>query len=209
MTAESAALLAQFGLAAASLPALNNRAFCISATLPEHVSDTCLDSQERQRAAAYGHAGAAQHYIAAHVLLRAALSHYLDCAPTAIRYARQAGGKPILTHHALHFSLARRNGRCAIALSRTQPVGVDIEQIQPLAGMDDMAALYFSHAACQALNQLSGVARQRRFFELWTALEARAKCQGTGLEQPHSANLRVTHSWLDADWLIALAIQNR
>jgi phosphopantetheinyl transferase len=137
------------------------------------------------------------------------LSYYLDCAPTAISYARQTGGKPILTHHALHFNLARRNGRCAIALSRTQPVGVDIEQIQPLAGMDDMAALYFSHAACQALNPLSGVAKQRRFFELWTALEARAKCQGTGLAQQHSANLRVTHSWLDADWLIALAIQNR
>ena len=209
MTADSAALLAQFGLAAASLPVLNDRAVCILATLPAHVSDACLDSQERQRAAAYGHAGAAQYYIAAHVLLRAALSHYLDCAPTAIHYARQAGGKPILTCHDLHFSLARRNGHCAIALSRTQPVGVDIEQLQPLTGMDDMAAQYFSHAACQALQQLNGVTRQRRFFELWTALEARAKCQGTGLEQQHSANLRVTHSWLDADWVSALAIQNR
>ena len=208
MTAESAALLAQFGLAAASLPALNECAVCISATLPAHVSDTCLDSQERQRVAAYGHAGAAQHYLAAHVLLRAVLSHYLDCAPTAIRYARQTGGKPILTHHALHFSLARRNGRCAIALSRTQAVGVDIEQIQPLAGMDDIAALYFNRAACQALKQLRGVPKQRRFFEFWTALEARAKCQGTGLAQPHRASMHVTHTWLDADWVSALAIQN-
>ena len=213
MSADSAALLGYFGLTPGSLPQLTRAAACLVAPLPHGVPDHCLDRAEQQRAATYGERIAAGYFTAAHVLLRAVLSHYLGCAPADIAYAQQSHGKPILAaphSDQLHFSLARRNDRCAIALHRTQPVGVDIEQLRDVPGLDDVAALYFSARDCRSLKPLQGAARQRRFFELWTALEARVKCAGVGLTEAGRAGAvtayRVEHHEPEAGWLVALAV---
>ncbi|MHB1245627.1 MAG: 4'-phosphopantetheinyl transferase family protein [Sulfuriferula sp.] len=162
---------------------------------------------------AYRNLDAQQQFIASRVLLRAILGHYLDCAPTAIAYILQDHGKPILAAphtHQMHFSLARRNGWCTIALCHNQPVGVDIEQMRELPEMDDIAALYFSSQECKALNQLQGSTKQRRFFELWTALEAMGKRLGSGLTEAASAvsgnkGARVSLDCLNTKWLVAVA----
>jgi 4'-phosphopantetheinyl transferase len=213
LSADSAALLDYFGLTKASLPQLTSTPVCLVAPLPHGIPDHCLDRAEQQRAASYGDRIAAAHFTAAHVLLRAVLSHYLCCAPADIAYAQQSDGKPILAAphtDQLHFSLARRNDRCVIALHRTQPVGVDIEQLRDMPGLDDIAALYFSAQDCRTLKPLHGTARQRRFFELWTALEARAKCSGVGLTEAGRAGAgsayRVEHHEPEAGWLVALAV---
>ena len=76
--------------------------------------------------------------------------------------------------------------------------------------MDDVAALYFSAQDCQSLKQLNGAAKQRRFFELWTALEARVKCGGVGLMEAGRADedsvVRVEHHEREAGWLVALVV---
>ena len=156
MTTDSAALLAHFGLTPEILPKLAGGAEYVAVPLPQDIPAESLDASERQRAAAYGNPIAARHFTASRVLLRAVLSHYLGCAPASIAYVVQDHGKPILAAphtQQLHFSLARRNGRCAIALCRTRPVGVDIEHIRALPRMDDVAALYFSAQDCQSLKQ--------------------------------------------------------
>ena len=213
MTPDSATLLDYFGLTPGSLPKLTSGAAYLVALLPHGIHDSCLDSAEHQRAAAYGDRIAAGYFTASHVLLRAVLSHYLGCAPASIAYAQQSHGKPILAAPdtaQLHFSLARRNGRCAIALSRTEPVGVDIEQLRDVPGMDDVAALYFSAQDCRSLKPLQGAAKQRRFFELWTALEARVKCAGTALAEAGrgiaGSTYRVEYHEPEAGWLVALAV---
>lgn len=212
----NAALLAHFGLTPETLPKLAGGAEYLAVRLPQDVPKDCLDASERQRATAYGNPVGAQHYTASRVLLRAVLSHYLGCAPAAIAYALQDHGKPVLAAphtHQLHFSLARRVGWCAIALCRNQPVGVDIEQVRELVEMDDVAALYFSAQDCKALNQLSRSAKQRRFFELWTALEAMGKRLGLGLTEAGVAggasgnqSARVSHAYLETGWLVAMAV---
>ena len=213
MTPDSATLLDYFGLTPGNLPKLTSGAAYRVAPLPHSVPDSCLDSAEHQRAAAYGDRIAAGYFIASRVLLRAVLSHYLGCTPAEIAYAQQSHGKPVLAaphSDQLHFSLARRNDRCAIALHRTQPVGVDIEQLRDVPGLDDVAALYFSARDCRSLKPLQGAARQRRFFELWTALEARVKCAGVGLTEAGRAGAvtayRVEHHEPEAGWLVALAV---
>ncbi|GCB02318.1 hypothetical protein SFMTTN_3427 [Sulfuriferula multivorans] len=89
-------------------------------------------------------------------------------------------------------------------------MGVDIEQVYELPEMDDVAALYFSAQDCKALNQLSGSAQQRRFFELWTALEAMGKRLGLGLAEAGEASgnrsARVWHDHLETGWLVAVAV---
>jgi len=210
---DNAALLAHFGLAPAALPKLAEGAEYIAVPLPQDVPTESLDASERQRAAAYGNPVAAQHFTASRVLLRAVLGHYLGCAPAAIAYAVQNHGKPILAAphtQQLHFSLARRDGWCAIALCRNHPVGVDIERVRELMGMEDVAAVYFSASDCMALNQLNGLAKQRRFFELWTALEASRKRLGLLLAEADRASekqsLRVSHYYPETGWLVAVAV---
>ncbi len=210
---DNAALLAHFGLTPATLPKLADGAEYLAVRLPHGLPEACLDASERQRATAYGNPVAAQHFTASRVLLRAVLSHYLGCAPAAIAYGVQDHGKPVLAapHTGqLHFSLARRDGWCAIALCRNHPVGVDIEQVRELPGMEDAAALYFSAQDCKALNQLSGSAKQRRFFELWTALEAMGKRLGLGLVEAGEASgnksAHVSHDYLETGWLVAMAV---
>ncbi len=213
MTIDSATLLAHFGLTLETLPKLAGGAEYVAVPLPQNVPTESLEASEHQRATAYGNRVAAQQFTASRVLLRAVLSHYLGCAPAAIAYALQTHGKPILAAphtHQLHFSLARRDGWCAIALCRNQPVGVDIEQVRELPGMEDVAALYFSAQDCKALKQLSGSAKQRRFFELWTALEAMGKRLGLGLTEAGEASgnksVHVSHHYLETGWLIAVAV---
>ncbi|BBP04428.1 hypothetical protein TPL01_20930 [Sulfuriferula plumbiphila] len=213
MTTDSAALLAHFGLTPETLPKLTGGAEYCAVRLPQDIPKDCLDAGKRQRATAYGNTVAAHHFTASHVLLRAVLSHYLGCAPAAIAYALQDHGKPILAppHTSqMHFSLARRDGWCAIALCRNRPVGVDIEQVRELPEMDDVAALYFSSQDCKALKQLSGSAKRKRFFELWTALEAMGKRLGLGLAEAGEASgnrsARVWHDRLETGWLVAVAV---
>ncbi|MHB1174439.1 MAG: 4'-phosphopantetheinyl transferase family protein [Sulfuriferula sp.] len=213
MTINSATLLAHFGLTPESLPKLAGGAAYVAVPLPHDAPAGSLDASERQRAMAYGNRVTAQQFIASHVLLRAVLSHYLCCAPAAIGYAEQNQGKPTLAapHTGqLHFNLARRNGWCAIALCRNHPVGVDIEQVRELMGMEDAAAVYFSANDCMVLNQLGGAVKQRRFFELWTALEASCKRLGLRLVEAETVSgnqsLRVSHHYLETEWLIAVAV---
>ena len=213
MTTDSVALLAHFGLTPETLPKLADGAEYVAVRLPHDLQDGCLDADERQRAAAYGNAATAQHFTASRVLLRAVLSHYLGCAPAAIAYSRQEHGKPILAApytDQLHFSLARRDGWCAIALCRHHPIGVDIEQVRELPQMEDVAALYFSVHDYQALQKLNGLPKRKRFFERWTALEAASKQLGHGLteagEVNGNRNVRVTHGYLETGWLIAVAV---
>ncbi|MDP2029002.1 MAG: 4'-phosphopantetheinyl transferase superfamily protein [Thiobacillus sp.] len=213
MTTDSTTLLAHFGLTPQTLPKLAGGAEYLAVQLPHGLPEACLDADERQRAMAYGNPVAARHFTASRALLRAVLSHYLGCAPAAIAYVVQDHGKPVLAApytHQLHFSLARRDGWCAIALCRNQPVGVDIEQVRELPGMEDVAALYFSAQDCKALNQLSGSAKQRRFFELWTALEAIGKRLGSGLTEAGEASgnksAHVSHNYLEMGWLVAVAV---
>jgi len=213
LTTDNTALLAHFGLTPETLPKLAGGAEYVAIPLPQDVPAESLDASEHQRATAYGNPVAAQHFTASRVLLRAVLSHYLGCAPATIAYALQTHGKPVLAAphtHQLHFSLARRDGWCAIALSRNHPVGVDIEQVYELPEMDDVAALYFSAQDCKALKLLNGSAKRKQFFELWTALEAMGKRLGLGLteagEASENRSARVSHDYLETGWLVAVAV---
>lgn len=60
-------------------------------------------------------------------------------------------------------------------------IGVDLEKIRVVEGLEDLARRHFSTREFEALMQKSVEERSRFFFECWTAREAVAKCLGIGV----------------------------
>ena len=87
------------------------------------------------------------------------------------------GGKPHLSDDTVHFSLSHTDDLVAVAVSKTHPVGVDIERIRPMRA--GFAARWLSEAEQRhVLNAPDGEAA---LLTLWTKKEAAAKRDGRGL----------------------------
>lgn len=89
-------------------------------------------------------------------------------------------GKPTVSGD-LHFSVSHSGARVVVAVTRTGPVGVDVEV---LGGRDDVARiarLVLSEAERQVLDDLPPANRVRAFLRYWTRKEALVKATGEGL----------------------------
>jgi phosphopantetheinyl transferase len=104
----------------------------------------------------------------------------------AVTVGHDATGRPLLERPEgmrLHLSLATRSGLVAVALAE-QPVGIDVERIDPTEA-PPLAALHPEEAAM--LRGLPEAARPLAFARLWCAKEAYVKALGTGfLHAPES-----------------------
>lgn len=101
----------------------------------------------------------------------------------AIGIDHDPGGRPLLCGpfgRGLHISLATRAGLVVVGLAE-QPVGVDVERVEP-DGQQPLAVLHPSERAI--LLALPPAARPSTFAQLWSAKEAYVKALGTGFLQP-------------------------
>ena len=115
-------------------------------------------------------------------LLRGVLAPLLGLAPAALRFAREAKGRPYLAHaDAPDFNLSDTTGGTLLALSRGARVGVDLELGARTPPAVRLAARYFAAEEAQALAALAPVRAARDFIWLWTAKEASCKATGTGI----------------------------
>jgi 4'-phosphopantetheinyl transferase len=115
-------------------------------------------------------------------LLRRVLAPLLGLEPGALRFAREAKGRPYLAHDgAPDFNLSDTDGGTLIALSRGARVGVDLELAARAPPAARLAARYFGSDESQALAALPPVQAARDFILLWTAKEASCKATGTGI----------------------------
>ena len=126
-------------------------------------------------------------YVAAHGLVRLILTEYAPAPPASWRFLSGPFGKPTAIDDAgrtpVQFSLSHTRGMVAIALTRSCPVGVDVEEMidQPL---DDLKRMVLGeHEAADLLAHLPEM-HTRRFLEFWTLKEAYLKARGVGLQQP-------------------------
>lgn len=129
-------------------------------------------------------------FLAGRQTLRALLATRLGCAPEDVPISVTPQGKPFLTTGGPAFSMARRDRWCAIALSEDCPVGVDVEPIRDVDGLDTMIAQFFPPEAQAALERTDSDERLIAVFRWWTRLEAAVKACGEGLDAG-SACLRV------------------
>jgi len=126
-------------------------------------------------------------FIAAHSLLRLALSSRLDLPPRALKLRAEPKGRPFLAPdqqppRPVHLSLSHTAGRVAVALSGGAPVGVDIEPLGRLE--EDPTGFAQRHFHPEEAAEIAAASRHeaaRRAISLWCLKEALGKATGEGL----------------------------
>lgn len=114
-------------------------------------------------------------------LLRQVLSRYVDAAPDALRFAREARGRPFLADGGPDFNLSDTGGGTLLAVAAQPRVGVDLERLARTPSHRALAARYYAPDEAAALGALDDDAARVAFLQLWTAKEASCKSTGTGI----------------------------
>jgi 4'-phosphopantetheinyl transferase len=142
-----------------------------------------LDSGERERAASYLSPRDGARFVASRAALRLIIGRYLSTDPASVRFRHSTAGRLELAAPdpaGLQFSLARTAGLALIAVA-LGPVGADLEQVTPRAGLADLANSRFSPAESRCITSGCAGSPRRSFYRHWTAKEAYLKAVGIGL----------------------------
>lgn len=148
-----------------------------------------LNADERERANRLISPLHRQYFIAAHVVLREILGHYLEAAPASIQFTFGAHRKPALAapfEDKLHFNLSHSEDMAVYAITTSGAIGVDIEKIRP-DNKIDVADRFFSPAEKSALATLPSAQQIAGFYHVWSRKEAIIKANGKGLAIPLSS----------------------
>jgi 4'-phosphopantetheinyl transferase len=114
--------------------------------------------------------------------LRTLLAGYLDRDVTAMRIERAEHGKPrVAGEPTLEFNLSHSGGAMLVALSRSQPLGVDIEMPRRTRPVLALARRWFDPIEAAALESLPEADQQAAFLHLWSCKEAVLKALGRGI----------------------------
>jgi len=145
-----------------------------------------LSPEEIERAGRFHFQEHRDAFIANRARLRMLLGQYLAVKPDRVAFAYGPQGKPSLAHPAatgLEFNLSHTEGLAIAALTRGRMVGIDIEQIKPMADLLDMARTHFAAGEFLHLQGLQGEQQLPAFFRCWTRKEAFLKGLGNGLQR--------------------------
>jgi 4'-phosphopantetheinyl transferase len=150
-----------------------------------------LDEMERARARRFHFDDDRETFIAAHVLLRGALSTYGGFAPEAWHFETAHHGKPCLADplagKPLKFNLAHTRGCAVAATAQGIELGVDVESCRRAESTQELRRLskrFFSAQESEWLAHLPKEIQRERFFHLWCLKEAYLKVRGVGLALP-------------------------
>ena len=157
-------------------------------TQPPSVLDdlaTTLTVDEHERASRFRFDRDRHRFIVARGLLRRLLSRYAGASPDALRFAYGTFGKPYLETGAnqekVAFSLSHSGDWALVGLTRGREIGVDLEQVRPMADYLDLSESNFAPAETEALLRLPEDQHIDGFFACWTRKEAYIKALGLGL----------------------------
>lgn len=152
-----------------------------------------LDATEQARADRFVFARHRVQYIAAHALVRTALSSIMPHAPPSDwRLVAGNNGKPIAylgeTPAPLSFNLSHTDGLVGVAAvtSADHALGFDLEALDRKVTLD-IADRYFRPEEIAWLRSLPEHSRSEGFLRLWTLKEAFIKATGAGLSQDLAA----------------------
>lgn len=143
-----------------------------------------LDAEERSRAARLVREDDRARFVAAHALLRRALSCHWAAPPVAWRFRRDPGGRPWVDGEGPYFSLSHCPGLVAVLVADAPACGVDCELTGRVSDPLRVARGLFSPSERLTLEAADPTLRARRFSELWCLNEAWSKAMGGGLALP-------------------------
>lgn len=151
-----------------------------------------LDERERSRLRALRWPADRERSGVAAALLRLVAARELGCRPAQVRVGRRCPrcrgphGKPTVQGPArgLEVSVSHAGEVVVVATTRQDPVGVDVEPLDPALPVDELAPLCLAPEELPFLAGLTGPERARAFLDCWTRKEAVLKAAGTGLLVP-------------------------
>lgn len=144
-----------------------------------------LSEGERRKLGLFKFDSSRREYLAAHALLRTALSHCAPVAPEAWRFRSNDHGRPFIDPPCdLSFSLSRRRGLVACLVSQRHEVGIDIESPERSSEILEIANRVFSAKELAQLDRVSIEKKRDHALSLWTLKEAYCKARGMGLSLP-------------------------
>ncbi|WP_223280819.1 4'-phosphopantetheinyl transferase family protein [Streptomyces antnestii] len=156
---------------------------------------SCLDTDERARAAAFVRDQDRALYLTAHIALRRLLGAGLGIAPGDVRFTREPcpecdgpHGRPALPgpRPPFHFSLSHCEGLVLIGTA-AGPLGVDVERVPDPGSVDGLVKEL--HPGERAdLAALADASRAEAFCRVWSRKEAYLKGVGVGLARALDAD---------------------
>jgi len=170
-------------------------------------------------------------YLAAHGLLRLALSHCeVEYHPGEWEFETSKYGKPYLSgknQQKLNFNLSHCASRVVCLVTYGLECGIDVEPVRRINNIDRLARNCLSEQELNWLNSKPLVEKEANFMQFWTLKEAVSKALGLGLNIPfdelvfdmentpdllHTPTNIDNHFWLhqfnpDAEHVEALALR--
>lgn len=148
-----------------------------------------LSREEQDRASRFVSIRHRGEFIAAHTALRAVLSRYCGRPPGTLMLRTAASGKPFLDAsdsrgEPITFNLSHSGGRAVLAVAKGREVGVDLERIRPDIQATRLARRFLSQRDQSRIERGENGRRTERFLQIWVALEAVFKAEGTGVTFP-------------------------
>ncbi len=144
-----------------------------------------LDAQEMARANRFAHADVRRRYIMCRSRLRHLLAQRLDIAAKEVAFRYERWGKPQLAKQrqpALHFNVSH-SGDWALILLAAEPVGVDLEIMNPRTQLRGIASQILSERERLAWQRLTPPLQELNTWRLWVCKEALLKAMGLGIAE--------------------------
>jgi 4'-phosphopantetheinyl transferase len=158
-----------------------------------------LSDEERDRAARFHFEEHRHRFVVSHGVQRALLAQFEQKHPQDIAYTYGLKGKPSMTKttSGVHFNMSHCGSVAVYAFTSGCEIGVDVERVRPLPGMEDIAERFFARGEVEELMAFPEPERAAAFFTCWTLKEAYIKATGDGLSVPLDSfcvSLRSEHS---------------
>jgi len=138
---------------------------------------TVLDEGERSRAAGFRFDRDRVRFLRRRAALRHTLAAYTSRPAAALEFRSSEFGKPALSGGPF-FNASSSGDTALVAVSRSHPVGVDVEIVRPAGDEEAIARRLF------APEEVAAIANVEDFFRCWSRKEAYVKAVGHGLSFP-------------------------
>ena len=144
-----------------------------------------LSADEQARAERFHFEVHRHRFIIGRGLLRWLNGRYLQIPPQDIQFTYNKYDKPALVNEpALQFNVSHSHEGLLVGFVWDTAIGVDIEYIRTMDGIDDIARRYFSPVENAAYMSVAEHEKPDTFFNCWTRKEAFIKAVGEGLSFP-------------------------
>lgn len=152
-----------------------------------------LSTDELERASRFTFEHDQARFVSCRASLRLILCRYTCVAPSHLVFRYEARGKPSLSGiDGWQFNVSHSRNLAAIAVSRQDSVGIDLELIDPFFPRDEVAPDILNPEELSDLAAHSPETQAEYFFQLWTSKESLLKACGSGLSlEPRDLHIRL------------------